>query len=230
MTRTAVITGASRGVGEALARKLCAQGGRAVLCARDEGAIARLAEELRAQHGEGAALGLRCDVAAGSEVATLAERALTFLGEGPQVLFNNAGVVTRRPLAETSEEDWDLVLDVNLKGAFLCARAFVPSMERRGGGRIVNVASISATLGTPKLASYCASKWGLLGLTKALAEELRPKNIQVLALSPGSIDTEMLAGSGFPARMTPSEVAEALLYLGYAAPAQMTGAAVDMFG
>jgi 3-oxoacyl-[acyl-carrier protein] reductase len=135
-------------------------------------------------------------------------------------------------LVETDATAWDRVLDVNLKGAFLCTRAVLPSMIERGRGRIVNVSSISGKLGTPLLTAYCASKWGLLGFSLATAEELKPKGIQVFSVCPGSVNTEMLQ-QGLPGAtpdMEPEDVASVIVYLGTEAPDAMTGAAVDVFG
>ena len=147
-------------------------------------------------------------------------------------MVNNAGVVEPNLVVATSDESWDRVLDVNLKGAFLCTRAVLPQMIDRQRGRILNVSSISGRLGTPRLASYCASKWGLIGFTKAAAEETAPHNVQIMTVCPGSVATEMLA-KGLPGAkpdMTPEAVASLLLYLGTEAPEAMNGSAIDMFG
>lgn len=171
------------------------------------------------------------DITLEHQVETLIKKTETSLGS-VDLLVNNAGLVERAPVAETTEESWDRVLDVNLKGAFLCTRAAIPSMKTKGCGRIINVSSISGKLGTPNLAPYCASKWGLIGFTKAIAEELREHNIQVYAVCPGSVDTEMLR-IGLPGAepdMDPEAVASLLVYLALDAPAAMTGAAVDLFG
>jgi NAD(P)-dependent dehydrogenase (short-subunit alcohol dehydrogenase family) len=148
---------------------------------------------------------------------------------GPiELLVNNAGTLVRASVVETDAAAWDLVLDVNLKGAFLCTRAVLPSMIERGRGRIVNVSSISGKLGTPLLASYCASKWGLLGFSLATAEEMKGKGIQVFSVCPGSVNTEMLQ-QGLPGAtpdMEPEDVASVIVYLGTEAPDAMTGAAV----
>jgi 3-oxoacyl-[acyl-carrier protein] reductase len=153
---------------------------------------------------------------------------------GPvDVLVNNAGVVVRGALEKLSEDDWDRTLDTNLKGAFLCARAVLGGprgMVARRTGRIINVGSISSTLGTPQLTAYCASKWGLLGLTKALAEELREAGVSVTAVLPGSVNTKMLVGSGFEPDMEPEDVARVVLFLATGAPLSMTGAGVEVFG
>jgi 3-oxoacyl-[acyl-carrier protein] reductase len=148
------------------------------------------------------------------------------------VLVNNAGIVERAPIAETSEESWDRVLETNLKSAFLCTRGVLPSMMKRRSGRIINVSSISGRTGTPELAPYCASKWGLIGFSKAAAEEGREHNVQIFTVCPGSVDTEMLQ-KGLPGakpQMTAEQVASLIVYLALDAPAAMTGAAIDMFG
>jgi 3-oxoacyl-[acyl-carrier protein] reductase len=176
-------------------------------------------------------LAIPTDVTLAAAVESLfqeAERAL-----GPvSVLVNNAGIVERAPVVETTEESWDKTLNTNLKGAFLCTRAVLPSMKARNQGRIINVSSISGKVGTPQLAPYCASKWGLIGFSKATAEELREHNIQVFAVCPGSVATEMLR-KGLPGAepdMSPEAVASLILYLATEAPVAMTGTAIDMFG
>ena len=119
---------------------------------------------------------------------------------------------------------------LNLVGAFLCARAAIPQMRDRRRGRIVNVASISATLGTAEASAYNASKWGLVGLTKSLAEELRDDGVQVLAVSPGSVDTAMLKGTPYAPQMTATDVARVVVWCCGEAPDAMTGANVEVFG
>ncbi|MGH9333970.1 MAG: SDR family NAD(P)-dependent oxidoreductase, partial [Vicinamibacteria bacterium] len=148
------------------------------------------------------------------------------------LLVNNAGIVARRAIVETDSDLWDRVLDVNLKGAFLCTRAALPSMIARRRGRIVNVSSISGTLGTKLLSAYCASKWGLIGFTKATAEEMKSHRIQAFSVSPGSVKTEMLQ-QGLPGArpdMEPEDVASIVLFLATDAPDAMTGASLDVFG
>jgi 3-oxoacyl-[acyl-carrier protein] reductase len=171
------------------------------------------------------------DVSDEAEVAAMVETTARELGP-IDLLVNNAGTLERAPVVETDAAAWDRVLDVNLKGAFLCTRAVVPSMIERGQGRIVNVSSISGKLGTPLLTAYCASKWGLLGFSLSTAEELKPQRIQVFSVCPGSVNTEMLQ-RGLPGAtpdMEPEDVASVIVYLGTEAPDAMTGAAVDVFG
>jgi NAD(P)-dependent dehydrogenase (short-subunit alcohol dehydrogenase family) len=176
-----------------------------------------------------AALAVEGDVAREEDVARLFdlhERAL-----GPcAVLVNGAGVLVRGRVEATSAADFRRVLDVNLAGAFLCARAAVPGMRARRRGRIVNVASISATLGTAEASAYNASKWGLVGLTKCLAEELRGDGVQALAVSPGSVDTAMLAQTPWQPDMTPDDVAKVVVWCCGEAPDAMTGANVEVYG
>jgi 3-oxoacyl-[acyl-carrier protein] reductase len=229
-TMDAVITGAGRGIGEAFARRAVARGARVVLCARSEPELARVCEELQRQHGPDRALGVVCDVASESAVAHLAREAERFLQGPPAVVVNNAGVVERAPLHQMPLAQWNRVMDVNLTGAFLVTRAFVPAMREARRGRVVFVSSISATLGSPRASAYCASKWAMLGLMKSLAEEGRDANVQSLAVLPGSVDTQMLVGSGFAPQMSADDVARTIEFLAYDAPAAMTGSAVEVFG
>ena len=227
--RVAIVTGASRGIGRATAIALAKRGVSVALAARSPQALAAVEKEI----GElgGRAIPIPTDVSDEAAVAAMVERAARKLGP-VDLLVNNAGTLERAPLVETDAAAWDRVLDVNLKGAFLCTRAVLPSMIERGRGRIVNVSSISGKLGTPLLTAYCASKWGLLGFSLATAEELKPKGIQVFSVCPGSVNTEMLQ-QGLPGAtpdMEPKDVASVIVYLGTEAPDAMTGAAVDVFG
>jgi 3-oxoacyl-[acyl-carrier protein] reductase len=170
-----------------------------------------------------------CDLAdaAGTERAA---RALLEQFPQPEVLVNNAGVVRRALVEAMSTEDWNETLDVNLRAPFLLARAVVPSMRRAGRGRILFVGSIGSTIGTAKHAAYAASKWGTVGLMKSLAEELTGTGVVTLAVLPGSTDTEMLEGSGFPPRMTAEDVARTLVHYALDAPAAHAGGVIEMFG
>jgi 3-oxoacyl-[acyl-carrier protein] reductase len=212
--KLAVVTGSSRGIGRAIVGLLSAAGARVVGCAR------------RASDGI-----LACDVGRAEQVARLAERVLREFGT-PDLLVNNAGVVARARLEETSIESWDAVLDSNLKGTFLVTRAFLPAMRARRSGRIVNLASISGRQGTAGLTAYCAAKHGVVGLTRALAEEVRADGIPVNAVCPGSVDTDMLR-TGMPGaepKMSPADIANVVLYLAAYAPPALTGSCVDVFG
>jgi len=147
------------------------------------------------------------------------------------VLVNNAGSVIRAPTFELDDASWRAVLSVNLDGAFYVSRAFGPDLIARQG-RIINIASIAGRRGTAQLASYCAAKHGLVGLTRALAEELRGAKVTVNAICPGSVDTDMLR-HGHPDAtpdMSPDDIAMTALFLAATAPAALTGACIDVFG
>ncbi len=210
----AVVTGASRGIGRAIAALLTGAGARVAGCARHASAGI-----------------LACDVGHSDDVARFADQVLREFGP-PDLVVNNAGVTARARLEETSVESWDAVLDANLKGTFLVTRAFLPAMRARRRGRIVNVASISGRQGTAGLTAYCAAKHGVVGLTRALAEEVREDGIAVNAVCPGSVDTEMLRAGmpGVAADMSPEDVANVVIYLAAYAPPALTGSCVDVFG
>jgi 3-oxoacyl-[acyl-carrier protein] reductase len=220
---TAIVTGGGRGIGEAVARALTARGLGVTV-------FARTAEELeRVVAGGGAALAVAGDVSSEADVARLVAEHERVLGPC-DLLVNNAGILIRGAVDALSPADWRRSLEVNLTGPFLCARAVVPGMKARRRGRIVNVASISATLGTAEASAYNAPKWGLLGLTRCLAEELRPFGVQALAVSPGSVDTAMLRQTPFTPAMTPDDVARVVVYAALDAPAASTGANLEVFG
>jgi NAD(P)-dependent dehydrogenase (short-subunit alcohol dehydrogenase family) len=212
--RIAVVTGASRGIGRAVAAALSGAGAVVAGCA------------LHAAPGVDV-----CDVRRAADVARFADDVQRRLGV-PDILVNNAGTVARARLDELSVEAWDDVIDANLKGTFLVTRAFLPKMRARGSGRIINIASISGRQGTAELTAYCAAKHGVIGLTRALAEELRGDGILANAVCPGSVDTDMLrvGRPGSTADMSPEDVAGVVLYLAVQAPSSLTGSCVDVFG
>ena len=211
-----VVTGASRGIGRAIAEDLTAAGALVAACAVQD---APLTGDLR----------VRCDVSDEDQVARLFADAETRLGP-PDVLVINAGVLERAAIDEMSARQWDRVLDVNLRGAFLCARAAWPSMKARRRGRIIALGSISGTLGTPLSAAYNASKWGLTGFIKSIAEEGRDHGIFCALVLPGSTDTDMLRKTPFAPQMKPQDVATVVRFLAGEAPFAMTGSAVEVFG
>jgi 3-oxoacyl-[acyl-carrier protein] reductase len=228
MNEIAVVTGASRGIGRATSLALAERGLTVALVGRSSRALEDALAAVRAIAP--ASRSFACDVSLPAEVDRAARDVLRDLGT-PRLVVNNAGIVRRGArVHETDPATWDEVLGVNLRGPYLVARAFLPAMLARGSGRFVQVASISATLGSPGAASYAASKWGLVGLTKSLAEELRDTGLQAIAVLPGSVDTEMLVGSGFPSRMTAADVAKTIAFAGLDAPDAVNGSAIEMFG
>jgi 3-oxoacyl-[acyl-carrier protein] reductase len=224
---TAVVTGAGQGIGRSIALGLAARGQDIALLGRHLDALESVAAEIK-KIGR-AVLPIHCDVSNASEVERARDEVIGAFG-APNVVVNNAGVAHRASVVEMTEKDWDHVLDVNLKGSFLVTRAFLPSMITRKKGRFVAISSISATGGTARMSAYCASKWGLVGFVKSLAEELRGTGLQSLAVLPGSVDTAMLVGSGFSPDMTPDEVAGLVVYAALDAPSAMNGSAIEMFG
>ena len=221
--RTAIVTGGGRGIGAAVARALTERGVAVTVFARTAVQVERLVAEGRA------ALAVSGDVAREEDVARLVSAHERTLGP-VDVLVNNAGVLARGLVEELAPAAFRTVLDVNLTGAFLCARAVVPGMKARRRGRIVNVTSISGTIGTERASAYNASKWGLVGLTKCLAEELRAHGVQCVGVSPGSTDTEMLAQTPFPPEMKPEDVADVIVWAALDAPAAITGANLEVHG
>jgi NAD(P)-dependent dehydrogenase (short-subunit alcohol dehydrogenase family) len=212
--KVAVVTGASRGIGRAVAAALAGAGAVVAGCALHVAPGVEL-----------------CDVRRADDVARFAEDVRRRFGV-PDLLVNNAGTVARGRLDELAIEQWLDVVDANLKGTYLVTRAFLPAMRARRAGRIINIASIAGRQGTAELSAYCAAKHGVVGLTRALAAELRDDGIVANAVCPGSVDTDMLrvGRPGATADMSPEDVAGVVLYLAAQAPSALTGSCVDVFG
>jgi 3-oxoacyl-[acyl-carrier protein] reductase len=224
----AVVTGPSRGIGRATARKLAERGVRLALVGRPSPELdAARAECL--ETGAPAAHVVHADLADLAAVAAAGEEILSRAGV-PEVVIHNAGVARREPIEALSLAHWREQLDVNLGAPYALTRALLPSMRAAGRGRFVFVGSISGTLGTARQSAYCASKWGLTGFMKSLAEELSDSGLMACALLPGSVQTDMLEGSGFPPRMSADDVAAALVYYALEAPIAHSGAVIEMFG
>jgi len=188
--KAAVVTGAGRGIGRAIALLFAKEGARVAIFDIDADAAARTAAEIR--RGHGAALAETVDVADALGVARAVARTAEALGR-LDVLINNAGIGGgKRPFVELTDSDWHRVIDVNLNGSFYCARHVTTHLIRAGGGAIVNVSSVLGVATLPQLVPYATSKAGLIGFTKALAQELGPHNIRVNCLVPGSTDTPMM--------------------------------------
>ena len=221
--RTAIVTGGGRGIGAAVARELTSRGARVTVFART---AAEIDEVVRTG---GAALAVAGDVAAEADVIRLRAAHERVLGPC-DVLVHAAGILERGRVEVLDPAAWRRVLDVNLTGAFLMARAVIPGMRSRGRGRIVAIASISGHVGTAEGSAYNASKWGVIGFAKSLAEELRGSGVQVMTVSPGSVDTRMLAQTPYPPDMGPEDVARVVAWCATEAPDAMNGSDVGVFG
>ncbi len=215
--QVALVTGGSRGIGLAIAAQLGRMGAHVAICARDSQALNRTADDLRRSGVD--TLALATDVTRPAEVAALVERTRRTFGP-IDILVNNAGVGIFRPVHETTEADWDAVLDTNLKAVFLVSREVAPEMIRRRTGHIVNISSLAGKNAFPGGGVYCASKWGLLGLTYCMAEDLRVHGIRVSAVCPGTVATEFSPHTDKdPSKMLqPEDVAHAVAALVTQAP------------
>jgi NAD(P)-dependent dehydrogenase (short-subunit alcohol dehydrogenase family) len=228
--RLALVTGASRGIGAATAQAIAAAGAHVTLAARDADALEAVAGRIRAAGGTAAAA--PTDVSSLEDVERLFD---VIAATGPlAALVCAAGVLTPAPFADTTPELWQQTLAVNLTGSFLCCRAAFTAMRAAGEGRIVNIASLSGVYATekfPGLAAYNVSKYGVIGLTEAIATEGRDVGVSAICLSPGAVDTEMLARANPELRpgLQPADVAELIVALLDSPLAAASGANIPLF-
>jgi 3-oxoacyl-[acyl-carrier protein] reductase len=231
--RVAIVTGGANGIGRAYVAGLAREGAAVAVVDRDEAAARRTAEEGRRQGGR--ALEVACDVTDARAVTAMVERVVAAFGT-VHVLVNNAGVYPIGPWTEIDEVEWDRVLAVNLKSAFLCARAVQPFMKRQGYGKIVNVSSDTVLVGTPHLLHYVSAKAGVIGFTRALAREAGPDGIRVNVILPGLTETDtvmrhldatyfdrIIERQCLPGREQPADLVGALVFLASAESDFVTG-------
>lgn len=237
--KNAVVTGGARGIGRSIALGLAEQGCGVVVSDVDLARAEKTANEARASGVS--ALAVKTDVSDAGAVKTMVEKAIEVFSH-IDILVNNAGITRDNLLMRMSEEEWNLVLDVNLRGAFLCTKHLIRQMMKRRAGKIINVASIVGVAGNAGQANYSASKAGLIGFTKSVAKEVASRNIQVNAVAPGYIETDMTSGlpddvkaayiksipAGRPA--SPEEVAGVVIFLTSQAADYITGQVIHIDG
>jgi 3-oxoacyl-[acyl-carrier protein] reductase len=207
--KVAVVTGASRGIGFAVARRLAQLGANLGVCSRDAHKLASAASELEREGTT--VLAIAADLTQTAEIKSFVNRVEQTLG-AVDILVNNAGIGLFGPVQNASEKDWDAVLDTNLKAVFLLSNAVAKGMIQRKTGHIVNIASLAGKNAFAGGAIYCASKWGLLGLTECTAEDLRAYGIRVSAVCPGSVATDFSPHTGKDPRkmLQPQDIAHAV--------------------
>jgi 3-oxoacyl-[acyl-carrier protein] reductase len=216
--QVAVVTGAGRGIGAAIARKIAGIGATVVLCGRTQSALDSTARTILDAGGKTEVI--PCDVTLLHQLEYAAARVDSTFGR-LDILVNNAGVGGfTKPLHELPPEDWDRILNTNLRGVYFSVRVFAPLMIRARSGHIINISSLAGKNALPKGAAYAASKWGLNGLTYSIAEELRPHNIRAAVICPGSTETELSphAGKDLKKMLQPDDIAHAVAMLVTQAP------------
>jgi NADP-dependent 3-hydroxy acid dehydrogenase YdfG len=212
--QVAIVTGAGRGIGRAIAERFAAEGAAVVLAARTAAELDKLRADI--EHGGGRALAVPADVTDDAAVERLVARTVDTLGQ-VDVLVTAAGVASFGPVAEAAPRDWDAMLAVNLRAVMVCCRAVLPAMLGRRRGGIINVASVAASRPIPGAAAYTATKAGVVGWSRVLAEELRAGGVRVGVLVPGAVDTPLwdaIPGGPDRARMLrPDDVARAAVLM-----------------
>ena len=222
--KVAIVTGAGSGIGRSIALTFAREGAKVVVADLNEKGGSETADLVKKEKGE--AIFVKVDVSQAKNIEQMVEDCLKEFGR-VDILVNNAGIVKTSPLHETTEEDWDKILGVNLKSVFLSSKKVLPIMLSQGKGKIINVASIAGLVGFSNLGAYCASKGGIIALTREMALEYAPQKINVNCIAPGIIKTamtkEMLAdpatkqsfesSTPYPRLGEPEDIAQAAVYL-----------------
>ncbi len=241
--KVALVTGAGSGIGRATARLMAHEGAKVVLVDWNLDGAQETEAQIREAGGD--AIAIKADVSQASDVEAFMQKAVDTYGK-LDIIFNNAGIEgVRSELAEATEENFDRIISVNLKGVFFGIKYAVPHLVRNGGGSIINTASVAGLVGTMGLGHYAASKHGVVGLTRTAALELANRNIRVNCVCPGGVDTPMVArlraaqpqsmpqpGSASPmGRLAqPEEIAQMVVFLASDAASFVTGAAIPVDG
>ncbi len=189
---SAIITGSGRGIGKETALLLAKRRINVVICSRTENEINSVVKEIKEIHNNRhqGVIGIKCDVSISSQVNSLIKSTIDKFG-GIDILINNAGIVFAKKLISTSEEEWDQIINVNLKSVFLFTKTVLPYMISKKSGVIINVSSGAGKAGFENLSVYCASKFGMMGLTESVAWEVANHNVRVMTICPGEVDTKM---------------------------------------
>lgn len=229
--KVAVITGAGRGIGRHISLAFAKEGAKIAVTGRTKERREQVVNEIVKEGGEARPISL--DVSRDGDVLDAVKQVLDDWGR-IDILVNSAGIIQyNTPVWKTTVEEWDEMMNINLRGTFLCCHAVVPHMVEQGSGTIINIASSAARMADDDLGPYTASKWGVAGYTTSLAKSVRPHGIRANALNPGWVDTDMsreFDPKGDPEWSTPQEIAGAALYLATDAPRDMTGQFIDIFG
>lgn len=237
--KTAIVTGASRGIGAAIARKLCEAGANVALCSRSTEAVAQIADTLKSEGYT--AIYKAADISQKADVEALIKMVLDLFSQ-LDILVNNAGITRDTLLMRLKDADWDAVLQTNLTGTMYCTRAVLRPMIRQKSGRIINISSVVGIMGNAGQANYAAAKAGIIGLTKATAKEVGARGITVNAIAPGFITTDMTAQIPeqnqkqllelIPLRDfgRPEDVADAVCFLASDAARYITGQTLQVDG
>ena len=224
--QTALVTGGSKGIGRAICLALAKEGVNVIIAARNESKIKETMEMLKEMGGK--AIAIRTDVRNEEDVKNMISRIIEKCGR-LDILINNAGVAHRKRLEETTLEEYNEIMDTNLKGVFLCTKYAIPHIRNRKSGKIINISSGAGLHGIPELSVYCASKFGVIGITESIASELDDK-IKVYAICPGGVDTDMYRSLfGHRPELKPEHIAKKVLELVSPDSKVMSGKIIEVY-